>query len=204
MIVWIRDWVLVPVATVATAVLMLRASSASTNSINIPLIKSKLYWTKLSLLGYFNIYYLLVTLAGVFSKIDPGPKKEQVLDQLSDYLGWSLVQLGCCSPKHATNIGVSLIKALLCNRLHKFMFFPKHISNYNWKVPGWMAIHGKAFSHCSDCDSPQPPLSSCGYTSPTVWCSCKISLTLVATLKVPQKYLKGSSKDLIFCILKMR
>ena len=60
----------------------------------------------------------------MFSKIDPGPKKEQVLDQLSDYLGWSLVQLGCCSPKHATNIGVSLIKALLCNRLHTFMFFP--------------------------------------------------------------------------------
>jgi len=67
-----------PVTTVATAVLMLGASSASPNSIHI-----------------------LVTLARVFSKIDP-------------------------SPKHAPNIGVSLIKALLCNRLDEWRSMEKH------------------------------------------------------------------------------
>ena len=80
-----------------------------------------------------------------------------------------------------------------------------------------MAIHGKAFAHCFDCDSPQQPLSSCGCISPTVLCSCKFLISLVDTskelqgyFKVLQRYFNGISMvlqrkaNLIFCILKMR
>ena len=84
-----------------------------------------------------------------------------------------------------------------------------------------MAIHGKAFAHCFDCDSPQQPLSSCGCISPTVLCSCKFLISLVDTSKELQGYFKGTSMvfqwyfngisrvlqkkvNLIFCILKMR
>ena len=53
-----------------------------------------------------------------------------------------------------------------------------------------MAIHGKAFAHCFDCDSPQQPLSSCGCISPTVLCSCKFLISLVDT----SKELQGGSR----------
>ena len=56
-----------------------------------------------------------------------------------------------------------------------------------------MAIHGKAFAHCFDCDSPQQPLSSCGCISPTVLCSCKFLSSLVDTSKELQGYFKGTS-----------
>merc|ERR550519_2237550 len=69
---------LVPVTTVATTVLMLRTSSTSSNAIHI-----------------------LVTLAGVFSKIYPGTK-------------------------HSPDIGVPLVKALLCNRLDEWRSMEKH------------------------------------------------------------------------------
>ena len=56
-----------------------------------------------------------------------------------------------------------------------------------------MAIHGKAFAHCFDCDSPQQPLSSCGCISPTVLCSCKFLISLVDTSKELQGYFNGIS-----------
>ena len=81
-----------PVAAVATPVLVLRASSASSDSVHIPVtvtdIEAKFdirtYWYNEQYV-YLIIYlthmwprhYLLVALAWVFSKVDPSPSEEE-------------------------------------------------------------------------------------------------------------------------------
>ena len=101
--------------TVATAVLMLRTSSASPDAIHIPLKVSGIQPGNKEIKKAFNSYscYLLVALAGVFSKIDSSPEKEK---KVKDF---SKCDARFFSPKHAPYVGMSLIKALLCNRLQQ-------------------------------------------------------------------------------------
>ena len=61
----------------------------------------------------FDPLHLLVALARVFSKIDSSPEKENV------FKDFSKCDARLFSPKHAPDIGMSLIKALLCNSLHQ-------------------------------------------------------------------------------------